>query len=173
MEIESEKETVSIKDNDFVILVDQSQIRHLLLEDLMLLYQFDHITVKCAEILIFQEIVIHKTPLTAAILEAPAIALSWEIDPFRMTEFIAHEIEIRFTAGGDREKADHFMERCGSVNGEIVTSFIHVGVHGGIRKAEDHGFIPDKRLVVAFHIGNGVFSRSAKTHFTPYFADAP
>ena len=54
--------------------------------------QSDHIPVKGSQPLIFQHIVVHKTPLATAVMETPVVALSGEINPLRMSELIPHEV---------------------------------------------------------------------------------
>ena len=106
-------------------------------------------------------------------MEAPSIALAWEVNPFRMTEFIAHKVQICFTASGYCEQTHHFMKCDGTVNHRIVAGFIHICIHSGICKTEDHSLITYEGLIVAFYISNCTFARTTETHIAPHLADIP
>ena len=43
-------------------------------------------------------------------MEAPVISFSWEINPFRMSEFISHKIQISFSA--NPPSGCYFHARC-------------------------------------------------------------
>lgn len=54
--------------------------------------KFDHGLVKSVQKFIAQVFVLSQVPHSSAVMVAPVVALSWEIDPFRVTELIAHKV---------------------------------------------------------------------------------
>ena len=54
----------------------------------------DHVPVETVQPAVFQQLVVGQIPLAAGMVEGPAVVLPREVDPFGMTEFIAHEVEI-------------------------------------------------------------------------------
>lgn len=52
-----------------------------------------HLFVEVVELTVSQILIIHQVPLTAAVLIAVVISFTWEVNPFRMSKFVAHEAE--------------------------------------------------------------------------------
>ena len=173
MEIECKEQPVPGENNYLFLILQKSQITHPLGEGPILLGELNHIFIEIVKPLVLQETVFLKAPLAAAIMEAPSIAFTGEIDPFGMTKFVAHEVQISFTTAGKGKEADHLMKGDGAVNHRIVGILVHVRVHGGVCQTENQGFIANQSLVVAFHIGNRVFSGPAQAHITPHLANVP
>ena len=65
------------------------------------------------------------------------------------------------------------MKCDGTVNDWIMAGFVHVGVHICICQTENHGLIADQGLIVALHVGNSTFARTAQTHLAPHAGDIP
>ena len=173
MEIESEQKALAFKDDHLVGIVEQSQIAHALGKHTAGLGQLDHVVIKVTQPLIFQKSVVPQAPLAAAVMKAPAVALSGEVDPLGMAEFIAHEVQIGLAATTEGKQADHLVQGNGTVNDHIMTFLVHVGVHIGVRKAEDHGLVAHQSLIMALHIGNRILTVTTQAHITPHLTDAP
>ena len=94
VEVQGEQKTMTIEHNGFFRLFQQHQVGHPLFEHMVLLSQLYHIFIEVVEPLIFQVAVILQTPLPPAIVEAPAVAFPGEVNPFRVTEFVAHEVQV-------------------------------------------------------------------------------
>jgi len=54
--------------------------------------------------------VISDIPSPSSVVVAPPITLPWKIDPFRVSEFIAHESQIPFSTEGKRDEPGHFVQ---------------------------------------------------------------
>ena len=173
VEVEHEHQTVAVKCTGLLGALHQQHVGHALIEHVVLLGQGNHILVKLVQPLIFQGAVVLQAPLTAAVVEAPAVAFSGEVDPFGMTEFVAHEVQIAFTAAGQGEQADDLVQSNSTVDGGIVAVLVHVGVHIGTGQTEDHGLVTHQSLVVGFHIGNGFLTGAAQAHIAPHLVDIP
>lgn len=48
--------------------------------------------------------IVRKVELSPSVMEGVSVPLSWEIEPFRVTELVAFEIEVAFTSEGVDEK---------------------------------------------------------------------
>ena len=173
MEIESEEEPVPGKDQDLFLVLQEPHVTHALGEDLMLLGQLHHVLIEVVQPLVFQEAVLLQAPLTAAEMEAPAVAFPGEVDPLRMTELIAHEVQIALTAAGKGEQPDQLVQSDGPVDHRVVGGLVHIRIHGSVCQAEDHGLIAHQSLVMTLHIGDSIFAGAAQAHIAPHLADVP
>ena len=90
-----------------------------------------------------------------------------------MAEFVAHEVEVRFSAAGQGEQADHLVQGNGAVDYRVVAVLVHVGVHIRPGQTEDHRLVAHQRLVVGLHIGHGFLSGAAQAHAAPHLIDVP
>ena len=63
------------------------------------LYGLYHCLVEVAEIMIAQLLVVNKVPLATCVFVAPSITFAREVDPFRMTKLVAHEVQISTVDG--------------------------------------------------------------------------
>ena len=106
-------------------------------------------------------------------MEAPAVALPGEVDPFGMAEFVAHKVEVRFSAAGQSEQTNHLVQGNGAVDHGVVAVLVHVGVHVRPGQAEDHRLVAHQRLIVGLHIGHGLLSGTAQAHTAPHLIDVP
>ena len=94
MKVEDKKQIVPGKAEHLLGRLHQHQIGYGLIKDPVILTLMDHIMVEIIQPLILQKSVILQTPLTAAVMETPAVAFPRKIDPFGMTKFIAHEVQV-------------------------------------------------------------------------------
>ena len=125
------------------------------------LNQMYHIAIEGIEELIIEVLTIDELPLTAGILVAPAIAFAREIDPFWMTELIAHEVEITAIDGSEGDETDHLVEGNAAVDVEILVTDAEVPVHVGIDQSEDDCLVAYKCLIVALYIRDGLLVGTA------------
>jgi len=54
----------------------------------------DHRLVKITQVFVAQVRIVNEAPLAAAVVITPAIAPAWEVNPFGMSEFIAHKVQV-------------------------------------------------------------------------------
>lgn len=52
-----------------------------------------------------------KGPLAPTELERPPVALTWEVEPLRVAELIAHKAQPRLAANRHGDGADHHVQR--------------------------------------------------------------
>ena len=110
MEVEDVDKLSSFINNNLVLFVLQGDILMKLDHSTENGLIVAHLPVKLTKLTVSQVWVVQKTPLSSAIMVAIVVALSWEIDPLRMAKFVAHEIEVCFTAQGLSDQSNHFME---------------------------------------------------------------
>ena len=170
-EVEHEEQAAPLKGDDVVVLVDPAQGGPALVEDAVILRRGDHVVVEVVQVLVFQVRVAHQAPLAAAVLEAVAVAGAGEVDPLRVAELVAHEVQVAVAAGGQGQQADHLVQGDGPVDDLGVGVLLHLVVHGRVGEAEDHGLVPHQGLVVALHIGDG--GRVAEGELRPQVAQVP
>lgn len=72
---------------------------------------------------------------------APAVALARKVDPFGMSEFVAHEIEIGVPACRDRDEPDHLVQGHSPVDDRTLRGAVHVFVHLLSHQPEREGLV--------------------------------
>ena len=111
-----------------------------------------HCIVKIIEHEIFQIIGINQLPLAASVFIAPSVTFTWEINPFRMPPFIAHEVKISAIDSGQSDQTYHLVERHSAGHGGILVVTAHVPVHGRVHQTENHRLVAHQRLIVALDV---------------------
>ena len=106
-------------------------------------------------------------------LETPSVPLAREIDPFRMAEFVAHEIEVPVTGRSYRCQPDEFVQGNAPVDRQIPGTCVHGIVHILVDQAEYDGLVTHERLVVAFRIADRLFVSTFVREFIPNLTRAP
>ena len=109
MKIKNKQQPGSFKGDDFVqgMFIHQTRLRPVQQPETP--GQSDHLPIKPCQIRVFQGGIIHKVPLSTRVAVRPVISLAGKIDPFRVPEFIAHEIKIAIAGGGHSDQTDHFL----------------------------------------------------------------
>ena len=104
--------------------------------------------------------------MPAGVLVRPVIALPGEVDPFGVSEFVSHKVEVSAVHGREGNQPYHFMQCHAPVYDKAAgVVFHHVPVHFGIDEAENDGFVPNKSLIVTFGIVDGFFIGTAIGQF--------
>ncbi len=101
--------------------------------------------------------IVGKRPLASCILHRPVVPLSRKVDPFRVPEFIAHEIQVTFAGEAERDEPDQLVQSDAAVDNRRVDRLVHVPVHFLIHQAKRDSLVADQRLVVAFGIADVLF----------------
>ena len=164
---------MTVEYQDFLFTIVQAQIAEAHFEQVNAFGKADHVLVEQAQPLVLQALVVPQAPLAAAVVEAPAVALPGKVDPFWVAEFVAHEVQVGLAAAGQGKEANHLVQGNGPVDDGVVGCLFHVRIHGRICQAEDQRLVANQCLVVALHIGHGVFTRAAHTHAAPHLEDVP
>ena len=138
-----------------------------------LLVQSDHRVVKLLQLMVLQLRIVCQAPLSAAILEAVAVAFPGEVNPLRMSEFVAHKVQISVAARRHRHQTNHFVQFHGPLDRQTRISYAHVPVHLLIRQPEHDRFIPHQRLIMRFTVADGLFTGAPGRQFIPHLPDIP
>ena len=127
-----------------------------IVEVLFTLDDRQHFTVEIAKIMITKLLVVHQIPLSAGVLIAPSIAFTREVDPLRMSEFIAHEIQITAVDGCCRSKTDHLVQGYATVYHFCLVSLPEVPVHIRVHQTEDDCLVAHQCLIMRLAVRDGL-----------------
>ena len=125
------------------------------LEAVLAAQQVYHIGVPVVEELVLQVFAVHQIPLATSIFVAPAVALAWEVDPFGVSPFVAHEVEVAAVDGRGCCQANHLVKRHTAINHSVVVVNHHVPIHFLVDEAENDGLVAHQSLVVALGVTDG------------------
>ena len=90
-----EEEQVAAFVGQYLVTIVVPDFAHLeTLDGTLFLQSLEHGGIKVAQIVIAKLLVVHQIPLTTGILLAPSVTFAGEVNPFGMSELIAHEVEI-------------------------------------------------------------------------------
>ena len=128
-EVEDEEEFTTLVCQHLIIVLGPYFGDGGLLDVLLELQYLQHLLVKVAQIVVAEFLVVHKVPLTAGILVAPSVVLAGEVNPFRVTELVAHEVEVSAVNGGSREQTDHLVEGNTTLDVVVLVALLEVPVH--------------------------------------------
>ena len=130
-------------------------------------FSFDdcnHRPIEVAQLVIAKRLVVEQVPLTPCVLVRPAVAFAGEVNPFRVPELIAHEVEVAAVASRQRDQPNHLMQSNAAIGNVILVAFAEVPIHVGINQPEDNRLVTNQRLVVALGVGNCLFICAAISH---------
>ena len=88
-----------------------------------------HLLVELLQAVVTQVVSVCQGPLPAGMLIAPAIPLPREIYPLRMTELVAHEIQVTISGRTYGRKAYQLYQSHAPVHDRIGGLHIHGEVH--------------------------------------------
>ena len=108
--------------------------------------------------------VIYQPPLSPSVFIAPSVALTREVDPFRMTELIPHEGQVAAVDGGGGHESDHLMQGYTAVCHIGRVTVLEMPVHIRIHEAEDNRLVAYQRLIVALRVGDGLLVLAPVRH---------
>eukprot|EP00951_Prasinocladus_malaysianus_P043456 scaffold542677_cov46-Prasinocladus_malaysianus.AAC.1 len=99
-----------------------------------------------------------------------------EIDPFRVAEFIAHEVEVALAAQGSSEESDHLVQGNAAVNdrtGWTKARSSHEVIHVLVHEPESDSFVSDQSLIVTLSVAHTCLSIAAVGHGVANVAHVP
>ena len=105
--------------------------------------------------------IVDKTPLAASVLITPAVAFTWEVNPFWVSELVAHEVKVSSIDGSCRYETNHLMQGDSTFGDSVDILLCEVPVHIGINEAEDDSLVAHKCLVVTLAIRDCLLIRTA------------
>jgi hypothetical protein len=112
MEIEQEKVLTPGKENDFVGLMEADDVGpagHVAPDS-------QHVLVEGLELAVAEVRVVGQVPLPPAVVEGPVVALPRKVDPLRMAELVAHEVQVPFTPNRECYQPDHLVQGHASIH---------------------------------------------------------
>ena len=112
-------------------------------------------------------------PLTASILVRPAVTFARKINPFGMSEFISHKVQIASIDGRSGQQANHLMQSYASFCDTILITFTEMPIHIRIDQTENNRLVSYQCLVMAFTIRNSLFVFSPIGHFPEHTGRFP
>ena len=88
--------------------------------------------------------------MATGVVMGPVVTFARKVDPFGVSEFIAHKVEVAVVGGGEGDEACHFMKGDAAIDDEITGTGMHVEIHLFVDEFENEGFSADESLVVGF-----------------------
>ena len=164
-EVEEEQEVTTTEGKYLVAIVVPNLNYALLLETLVFLENLEHCLVEVAEVMEAKILIVHEVPLATGIFVAPSVSFAREVDPFGMSELVAHEVEVASVYGAYCGQANHFVQSNAAVHIRVLVAFLEMPVHVAVYETEDDGLVAHERLVVAFAIGDGPLVTAAVCEF--------
>ena len=98
--------------------------------------------------------IVAQGPLAPRMAVAEAIPFAREIDPFRMAELVAHEVEVGAAVQRKRGEPRHLVERHAARDGQILLILAHPVIDFLIHQLEEERLAAHERLIVRLHIRN-------------------
>ena len=139
--------------------------------DIALLYVLDsfdkmnHCFVKVTQVVITQFFIVYQIPLAASVFIRPSVTFTREVDPFRMTEFISHKVQITAVDSRSCEQTNHFVQCYTALYDSIFITFLEVPVHIRINQTENDSLVAYQSLVVTFAVRDCFFVFTAIGYF--------
>lgn len=144
VEVEDPQQARALKHNDLVALVLEADVRLRRMQPAVLLLCPLHLGVEVVEESVAQELVVDEVELAARVVERVSVAFAGEVEPLRVPELVAFEIEVALAAEAVRDEADHLVQReAAGDDGGFFGEGRHVRVHFGVAEPEEEGFVTD------------------------------
>jgi hypothetical protein len=94
VKVEDKQERSLLIDQDLVSIVLSAYVLITITDEIVVEIQADHELLKLEKIVIAQVGAVSEVPSPTAVVVAPVVALPRKINPFRVSEFVAHEGQI-------------------------------------------------------------------------------
>ena len=163
MEVEGEEQPPALKGQQAFFLMDEAEQRSLL--------EILHVRgrqipqlglVPGGQAHILEVGAVRQIPLT--------VGVGLGVQPFRMPELIAHEVEIARVRRGQGDQPHQAVKGQPARNIPALRAHGHIVVHIVAQQPPDHGVIAVDALVVAFHIADGAVIGAVIGHLVPQAA---
>ena len=145
MEVKDPQQSSTLKYNDLVALVFKTDVGLRRMEPSVLLLCPLHLAVEFVEKPVAEELVIWKVELAAGVVEAVVVAFTGEVEPFRVAELVAFEVQVALTSQTMCDQTDQLMQGQASVDdGGQLRKNRHVGVHLRVAKPEEQSLVSNQ-----------------------------
>lgn len=161
VEIHNKQKVTLFKDNHFVFFVRQSDELVSCSHCLILLFNLVHVLVKSVELAESERLIFRQTPLSPTVVVTKVVFRPWEINPFWVTEFVPHEIEVSLTAKTLCKKSNHFMKSNTPVYSKWNAIPCHSSVNIFIEEPLGDSLITYNCLVMRFSVSDALFFPSS------------
>lgn len=98
VEVKDKQQLTLFKNKYLVAVVLRPYVLKLWLEHVEVRVQLYHFLLEVVQKMVSQITVVRKIPSSSAVMVRPAVALAGKINPFRMSEFVAHECQVTLTS---------------------------------------------------------------------------
>ena len=95
------------------------------------------------------------------------VSFTRKVDPLRVPELVAHEVEIPLARGGQSCESNHFVQGDTALDRKVFAMDRHAVVHARPNEAEDERLVPDQGLVVRLRVTDGPFVAAAVGQLVP------
>lgn len=159
VEVEDPEQARALEGDDLVAVVLERDVRLRAVQPAVLLLRPLHLAVELVQELVPQQVVVGEVELASRVVEGVVVAGAWEVEPFRVSELVAEEVEVAFAAEAVGDQTDHLVQGHTALDdgGECAEGG-HVGVHFGIAQPEEKGLVTDERLVVRLGVCDGLLA---------------
>ena len=166
-EVEDEDEIATHVGQDLIAVVVPHLLQGQGLEAADAVDQLEHGSVEVTEEVVLQVGIVDEAPLPTRILIRPAVAFAGEVDPLRVAELVAHEVQVAAVDGGGGDEADHLVQGQTALHHEVSVRRLHVPIHVGIDEPKDDRLIAHECLIVALGVADGLLVGAAVGRFPP------
>jgi hypothetical protein len=116
VEVKNKQQLALFKHQYLVAVVLRPYVLGLWLKHVEFRVQLYHFLLEVVQKMVPQINVVRKIPSSSAVMVRPAVALAGKVNPFRMSEFVAHESQVTLTSKTECQESDHFMQSHASEN---------------------------------------------------------
>ena len=118
MEVEGEEESGAFEEDGLGVVVEGDELWAVGEEAVGFGDERECGLVEVGESAVAEAWAVAELPVSAGVVEGPAIAWAWEVDPLGVSEFVAHEVEVSVSGGGEGDESGELVEAAGAFGGE-------------------------------------------------------
>ena len=153
MEVEDKEQLSFFVNDDLVLLICLSDELMLRYHGFELNFCLVHYDIKLTQLAVSEVLIISQVPLSSAVIITITIALSWEVNPFRMSKLISHEVQISLSSETLRYESNHLVQGHSSGNSKSgLKKSTHASVDISVEQPHRMGFVSYDSLVMTFGI---------------------
>lgn len=111
VEVEDEDAAAALEHDDLVALVLEADVGLGCVQPAVVGLRQVHLAVELVEVPVPQQVVFGQVELAPRVPERVLVALAREVEPFRVAELVAFEVEVALAAEAVRQQSDHLVKR--------------------------------------------------------------
>mmetsp|Transcript_24606 Transcript_24606/g.76616 ORF Transcript_24606/g.76616 Transcript_24606/m.76616 type:complete len:642 (+) Transcript_24606:455-2380(+) len=155
VQVEDKEEVAALECDDLVAVILERDVLVLRGEPAEAVLAGLHQLIEGLEELVAEVVRIGQVPAAPAVLVAAAILRPREVNPLRVPELVAHEVQIPLAAEAQHQQPDHLVHGEAPVDAEgglRTLDEAHAGVHLCVHEPEGDRLVADNRLVVGLDV---------------------